>query len=64
MKGNRDLRVPSEQGRENYGQIKRPCGCPLGSRCEHVMKRCYRSKFNPITCTWKCNCKAEGKECI
>ena len=63
MKGKPDLRVPSNCGRENYGEIRKACGCNLGTRCEHVYKRCMRSVFNPITLTWKCDCKQKGWKC-
>jgi len=64
MKGKPDLRVPSLEGRENYGKITRACGCPLGSECDHVVRRCIYSKFNSISLSWRCNCKQKNRECI
>ena len=43
MKGKKDLRVPSPQGRDNYGKINKSCGCTLGTKCNHNNEQILRN---------------------
>jgi len=64
MKGKPDLRVPSSEGRYNYDNIRKDCGCNLGAKCEHIYRRCIYSKFHPIKMIWECDCESKDRECI
>jgi hypothetical protein len=44
MKGNSTTHIFTQQGRVNYGQIKKACGCVLGTKCEHETQETFEEE--------------------